>query len=34
MVTLEDVKDNEEVKALIECTRNASGCARLYRAFY
>ena len=34
MITLEDVKDNEEVKALIEGTRYTPGCTRLYRAFY
>ena len=34
MITLEDVKANEEVKALIEGTRKTLRCTWLYRAFY
>ncbi len=33
MITLEDVKNNEEVKALIEATRKAITSTRLYRTY-
>lgn len=34
MITLEDVKANEEVKALVEGTRETFRCSWLYRTLY
>ncbi len=33
MITLEDVKKNEEVQSLIEGTRKATECSRIYRTW-
>lgn len=33
MITLEDIKNNKEVQALIEGTRKTAKCIRIYRTW-